>query len=101
MGWLVLDTTDTSTIGNTDSDISFFSPCGSPGVLDDPISLGSFDTVSNSKDGMIERGSTGSSISNNTSGVLMEYWLVSLNSYGNWTDLKCSIEGWCVLGLNL
>jgi len=96
--WHRLDTADTSSVYNTDSDVSRLSPFGGPGVLDNPEGLSCFSSVTNNKYGVIKGCSTCGSISNNTSGILMEDWLVSFNSDRNWSNLEGSIESIDVTG---
>jgi len=102
-----LDTADTSSVGDTDSDVTLFSPSGGPGVLDDVVfTLGRVNTITDSEDTMIE-GSTAGGGGNDTTSVLMEDWLVGLDGNRDWSGLEGSLEGisgsWgnIIVGLNL
>lgn len=100
MSWALLDTADTSTLLNTDSNVTFFSPSGGPGVLNDPVSRSAFGTVSDNKDGVVKGSSACGSIGNNTTGILMEDWLVSFNGNRNWSSLKGGVEEMWLLRLD-
>jgi len=78
-----LDTADTDTVGDTDSDVTLLTPLGSPGVLDDVVVLTVLGTVTDGEDGVIHLSSALGG-GDDTTGVLMEGWLVSLNTNGDW-----------------
>jgi hypothetical protein len=86
-----LDSTNTKTIGNTNPDITFLTPISSPGVLDDVVFLTILDAVANSKDGVIKTCATRVR-SDNTTGVVMEHFLVSLDCYRNGLFGNSSLE---------
>jgi len=84
-GWEHLDTADTVSVFDSDSDISTFSPAGSPGVLDNVVVLSVLGSPSNSEDTVVKRGSAGGSSDDSTS-VVLEDSSVGLNSNGNWSS---------------
>lgn len=70
--------------GGGDSDVTVFTPCSSPRVSDDVVGLlGLFIfTVSDGGDGVVKRGATFSRV-DDSSGVVMEHWLISLHGHRN------------------
>jgi len=88
-----LDTADTCSVNDCESDVAGFSPLGSPGVLYDPVFLlcKGIKSPSNSEDGVIEF-STTRFIIDDTGLVLMENWLVGFNSNRDWAVNKSSLE---------
>jgi hypothetical protein len=89
-----LDTADTSgVLDGSDSDVTLFTPSGGPGVSDDVVVLtsGIIGTPSNGGDGVIELGSALSRV-DDTSGVVVEDFLISLDSYGDNTLLNGTLE---------
>ena len=91
--WLGLDSADTSSVSDGDSDVSSFSPSGGPGVLDDVVfSNGLVNTVTDGEDTVVKGGSAGFG-SDDTTGVLMEDRLVSFDGDRDWSVLEGSFEG--------
>ncbi len=99
-GWLRINTTDTCSIRNSEFDVSINSPIRSPWVLNKEIFNSIFNTITNSKDSMIEL-STTSRACNNTTSVQLENWGVSFNSYWNWTFVQCSFKLWRCIWCNI
>jgi len=87
-----LDTADTITVLNSKSDVSRFSPGGSPGVSDDVVVLSVLGSPSDGNDTVVELGSASGS-GNNTTSVVLEWSLVGLNSNRDWSVLEGSLEG--------
>jgi len=89
---LRLDSADTSSVLDGNSDVSSFSPSGGPGVLDDVVfsNLG-VNTVTDGKDTVIKGGTAGVGGDDST-GVLMEDRLVGLDGDGDWSVLEGSLE---------
>ena len=67
-----VDTADTVSVGDGDSDVSLFTPISSPGVLDNPIlfACSLFDTVADEKHSMIQVGLANIDIVNDATLVL-------------------------------
>ena len=55
--WVLLDTADTESSLDTDSDVTVLTPGSGPGVLDDVVLNTGFNTVTDGEDGVIELGS--------------------------------------------
>jgi len=55
-----LDTADTSSVDGSDSDVSLLTPASSPGVSDDVVGGGAFNTITDGGDGVVKVGSAGS-----------------------------------------
>jgi len=87
-----LDTTDTSSVLDTDLNVSAVSPGRTPRVLDEVVVLAVLSSPSNSKDTVIEVGST-SRAGKNTSLVHLEGSLVSFDSNGSRSFLNGGLEG--------
>jgi len=86
-----MDTTDSSSVFNSNSNESFFSPGSSPGVLDDIVFLTILRSVSNCEDTMIELSSTGRA-GDDTTGVMVEDILVGLDGNRDWLLFKSSLK---------
>lgn len=76
---LGVDSADTSTVSDSDLDVTFFSPSRTPGVLDEEVIVAVFGTVTNGEDSMVELGSTGFG-GDDTLLVSLEDGFVGLNS---------------------
>ena len=85
--WVHLDTADTSTVNDSESDVALVTPGGGPGVLDHPVLLtgGLINTPTCAGDGVIERGAALCGIED-TAGVGLEDHLVSLDRDGKSSD---------------
>jgi len=88
-----LDSTDTSgVLDSSDSDVTLLTPRGSPGVSDDVVVTdGLIGSPSDGSDGVIEVGSTLSGV-DDTTGVVVEDFLVSLDGNGDDTLLNGTLE---------
>ena len=86
-----MDTADTITLLDSESDVSAFSPGGSPGVSDDVVVLSVFGSPSDGNDSVVKLGSAGGS-GHDTSGVVLEWSLVGLDGDGNWAVLEGGLE---------
>ena len=89
----MLDSTDTNgVLDGSDSDVSLLSPAGGPGVSDDVVvTNGLISSPSNSSDSVVKLGSTSSRV-DDTASVVMEDFLIGLNSYGDDTLLDGTLE---------
>jgi hypothetical protein len=87
-----LDTTDTSSGGDTDLDVSLVSPAGTPRVLDEVIIFSRFGSISDGEDTVIEVSSTSSS-GEDTSLVHLEGSLVSFDSNGSRSNSDGGLKG--------
>ena len=79
---VLLDTADTGSGLNTDSDVTLITPPGVPRVLDEVVFDTVEGTVTNSKDSVVEV-STAFGTSDDTRGVVLEDGSVGLNGDGN------------------
>jgi hypothetical protein len=77
-----LDTANSNSINNSNSDVSFFSPVSSPLVLDDVVLYTIFNSVSNSENGKIELGAT-ISISNDSLEIMHEWITRTIKGHSN------------------
>ena len=92
-----MDSADTGSSFDSDSDESLISPGWSPGVLDKEELDSVEDTVSDGEDSVIEGGSAVTS-GDDSRLVSLEGKLVGLNGDGDWSYGKGSLElGWVVL----
>ena len=82
-GWGHLDTANTISRLDSNSDVALISPGSSPRVLDDPVVLSVFRTVSDSEDGVIES-SAAVGVVEDTVTVHLEAELVSFDENGEW-----------------
>jgi len=75
-----LASTDTVSSNNGELDVSFFSPGGTPGVLDEPVvqSGSGVSSIADSKHGVVKFGSAAGVIKD-TGFVELEFWFVCLN----------------------
>jgi len=80
---LHLDTADTVTFGDGESDVSLVSPGGVPGVLDSPVLGSVLGAPSDNKDGVVEVGTALGSVVEDTGRVVLEVQSVGLNSNGD------------------
>jgi len=78
---VLLDTADTKTINNTNSDVTLITPPGVPGVLDEVVFNTVQNTVSDGENSVVELFTASSG--ENTRGVGLESVLVSLNGDSN------------------
>jgi hypothetical protein len=90
-----LDTADTFTFDGGDSNVTVFTPFWSPRVLDDIVfnflSVDLLGSVTNSGDGVVMN-NTALSVGNDSTGVSMEDWFVSLDRNVNGSDVKGSFK---------
>jgi len=90
----LLDTTDSlSGFLGSDSDVSRFSPGGSPGVSDNVVFLSVLSSVSDGGDGVVESGSRALGLGDNTTGVVHESGLLGIDGDGNWSLLDGGFQG--------
>ena len=90
----LLDTTDSlSRFLGGNSDVSGFSPGGSPGVSDNVVLLSVLSSVSNGGDGVVESGSRALGLGDNTTGVVHESGLLGIDGDGNWSLLDGGFQG--------
>lgn len=94
--WLLVDTADTFSVSLGDSNITTFTPAGTPGVLDNPVAV----TIANNEDTVVQVGSTGTGVNNSTS-VGLEDSLVGFNGNWNGSNVHCSLELTVVVSLDL
>lgn len=88
---MLLDTADTLSVLNTDSDVTLITPPGVPRVLDEVVRSTIQSTVTNSEDGVVKRVTTGGS-SDDTRVVVLVDRSVSLNGDGNGLLVKSGLE---------
>jgi hypothetical protein len=86
-----LDTADTGSGLNTDSDVTLITPPGVPRVLDEVVFDTVEGTVTNSKDSVVEV-STAFGTSDDTRGVVLEDGSVGLNGDGNGLLVEGGLE---------
>jgi len=90
---LELDTADTGTLNSSDSNVSFLTPGAGPGVSDDVVvSHLIISSPSDSGNRVVKVGTTLLRV-DNTSGIVVEDLLVSLDGYGDDTLLNGTLEG--------
>jgi hypothetical protein len=83
----LVDTTDASTTGDSDSDITTFSPSCAPWVLDNPVVV----SISDDEHGVVVVGSAGTWGDDSTS-VSLEDSLISLDGDGNGSLVDSSLK---------
>jgi len=88
---VLLDTADTGTVLNTDSDVTLITPPGVPRVLNEVVVNTVEGTVADSKDGVVKRGTAGST-SDDTRLVVLEDRSVGLNGDGNGLLVEGGLE---------
>ena len=97
----LLDTANTlSRFLGGNSDVSRFSPAGSPGVSDNVVLLSVLGSVSDGSDGVVEGGSRALGGRDNTTGVVHESVLLGIDSDGNWSLLDGGLQGRGRVGRN-
>ena len=91
-----MDTADAWAVGVVNRNFceTIISPITTPGVFDDVVILTSIDTVANSKNSVIDFVSTILG-SDDSSGVTMKDWIVSLNTHRDWANVESSFELSC------
>jgi len=96
--WVQHDTANTfrSLGGKGHSDVTSFSPGGSPGVSDDSVGSSVLGSVTNSGDGVIEVVMV-STVVEDTTGVTLEVVVGGVNGDSDWTGSDGSFEGRDVL----
>jgi hypothetical protein len=82
------------------SDVSLFSPAGSPGVSDNVVLLSVLGSVSDSSDSVVESGSRALRLRDNTTGVVHESVLLGIDGDGNWSLLDGGLQGRGGVGRN-
>jgi hypothetical protein len=88
---VLLDTADTSTVLDTDSDVTLITPPGVPRVLDEVVGNTIEGTVADSEDGVVEAGTTRST-GDDTRLVVLEDGSVGLNGDGNGLLVEGGLE---------
>jgi len=81
------------------SDVTFFSPGGSPGVSDDNVFVSVFGSETNGGDGVIEVVTTFLGVED-TSGVTLEVVVSSINRDASWSSLNGRFKGSDALSLD-
>ena len=84
---VLLDTADTGAVGETNADVTRFSPASSPGVFDDEV----VGAVADSKDGVVKVGAAAGS-GDDTGAVALEDASVGLNSDRDGSLLDGALE---------
>ena len=92
---ILIDTTNTGAGWLTDPNVSSITPWGSPWVSDYVVASGSWNTISDSNNCVVNVGST-SSAGNDSWGVWLEGGGVSFNSNWDWLLSNSSLNGQCV-----
>jgi len=87
VGGRVQDSTEIGVV-SLDSEVSTFSPGGSPGVLDEPVVSSTVSSVSDGEDTMVESLST--EMLDDSTEVELE--MSSINSDRNWSNVKSGLQ---------
>jgi hypothetical protein len=95
LSWVGLDTTDTFSCDGSDSNETIFTPAWSPRILNDVVfncfTVNNFRSITYCSDSVVMRGSA-FCISDNSTSVSMENWLVSLYRNMNGSNLESSLK---------
>jgi len=99
---LELETANTgiSALGiSEDSEVTFFSPAATPGVLEEPVVFTTVSTISDNEDTVVEGGSA--EVLDDSTEVELESEASGINGNGDWSLSNGGLKGRGALGLDI